>query len=312
MELVRWISRLFGWLKPVALPLRRIKRNGSRRRSVLRTISCLFVVIGFLLPLTAWSGTGGGDRETDVSKESTSMPAAQTKPRRMVAAGVGFQNDDTSTITVKTYDAESGAILSEDTYELSVKEDEGPAAGKVRERIFAGGVGTGANGLSEFSLRVYDAATGRFMWEGVLNLSPSPESSAAHQAVAGVSPQTIVAKIRRRTAVEGQPEFLIRAVDPATGQLVWTDQFSAGAGRLARPERIGRSVIGQTEFTSGPSRDIDFRIRMLDDRERHVIWEDRLAPAVEDADATSGQNDSAERLPSWQSVGGEASAKAAI
>ncbi len=312
MELVRLISRLFGWLKPVALPVHRIRRNGSRRRSVLRVLCGALVLTGWSAPLTAWSGSSAGHQKTSVINEPASMPAVPVKPRRIVAAGVGFQNDGASTITVKTYDADSGVTLSEETYELNVKEDAGPSAGAVRERIFAGGVGPSANGLSEFLLRVYDASTGRFLWEGQLNLSPSPESGTPHQVIAYVSTQTIVTKVRRRAAADGQPEFLLRAVDPSTGQLVWADQFSAGKDRFARAERIGRSVMGQTELTPGPSRNIDFRIRMLDDHERHVIWEDRLAPVVEAAEATPGQDDHVEKLPGWQSVGGEMSAKAAI
>lgn len=312
MELVRWISRLFGWLKPAALSVHRIRRSGSRRRFVLRVLCWALLLGWYSLPLAAWSGNAAGGQETTLVNESASMSVIQTKSRRIVAAGVGFQNDETSTITVKTYDADSGVTLSEDTYELDVKEDAGPSAGTVRERIFAGGVGPGTNGISEFLLRVYDGSTGRFLWEGQLNLSPSPERGTAHQVIAHISPQTVVVKVRRPAAADGQPEFLLRAVDSSTGQLVWADQFSAGTDRFARAERIGRSVVGQTAFTSSPSRDIDFRIRMLDDRDRKVIWEDRLAPVVEDAEATPGRDDNAEMLPGWQSVGGEMPAKAAI
>ena len=202
----------------------------AKRTTATFRPACLcgaLVIIGWLFPLTSWSGSSAGHQETSVINEPVSMPVVPAKPRRIVAAGVGFQNDGASTITVKTYDADSGLTLSEETYELNVKEDAGPSAETVRERIFAGGVGPSANGLSEFLLRVYDASTGRFLWEGQLNLSPSPESGTAHQVIAHVSPQTIVTNVRRRAATDGQPEFLLRAVDPATGHLVWADQFSA-------------------------------------------------------------------------------------
>lgn len=56
-----------------------------------------------------------------------------------MAAGVGYENAETSTITVKTYDAENGAILSDETYELNVREDAASAGSQPSERIFAGG-----------------------------------------------------------------------------------------------------------------------------------------------------------------------------
>src|SRR3954466_13791583 len=82
-------------------------------------------LIGSGLPTTAWT--------TDL------LSFSPEKSRNIVAAGVGYENADTSTITVKTYDAESGAILSDETYELNVREDAASADSQPRERIFAGG-----------------------------------------------------------------------------------------------------------------------------------------------------------------------------
>src|ERR1041384_8708387 len=117
------------------------------KRKVFYVAVIASALIGSSLPVTAWTG------------ELSSL--APEKPRNVVAAGVGYENADASTITVKTYDAESGAILSDETYELNVREDAAFAGSQPPERIFAGGVGPGADGLSAFVLRVYEAATGR-------------------------------------------------------------------------------------------------------------------------------------------------------
>ena len=91
---------------------------------------------------------------------------------------MGYENAERSSITVKTYDAENGEILSEETYELNVRED--AVAGELQpsERVFAGGASPGTDGLSSFKLRVYDAATGKFLWEGFLNLSANNQESS--------------------------------------------------------------------------------------------------------------------------------------
>jgi hypothetical protein len=244
-------------------------------------------LIGSGLPTTAWT--------TDLSSFSPE------KSGNVVAAGVGYENADTSTITVKTYNAESGAILSDETYELNVREDAALADSQPRERIFAGGVGPGADGLSAFTLRVYDAATGRFLWEGLLNLNAGDqESDSTHRVAAQlVAPQATVTQVRSRSALEGQPQFVLRAVDVVTGQLVWTDHFSAGAGTVARTERVSRPVVGQTEGLTPQSQQIEFRIRMMDDRGRQIIWEDTIEPTVEETDLASGHDAAAENLPVW-------------
>jgi hypothetical protein len=249
-------------------------------------------IVGYGLPVTAWNA--------DLSS------LTPVKPRKIVAAGVGYENAETSTITVKTYDAENGAILSDETYELNVREDEASAGSQPRERIFAGGVGPGADGLSEFTLRVYDAATGKFLWEGLLNLSVSnQDSGSTHRVVAHLAPQETMTQVRSRGALDGQPQFFLRSVDPATGHLVWTDQFSAGAGRFSRAERVSRAVVGQTEGLAVPSQRIEFRIRMLNDQSRQILWEDTIEPTVNEAGVAAGHDGAAENLPAWHGAGSD-------
>jgi hypothetical protein len=298
MTIIQWLSETIGevreWFRPIGrefVPLYQERRIDGRMRKPFYVPLIALAVIGYGFPLTAWTA------------DLSSLPPA--KPRKIVAAGVGYENAETSTITVKTYDAENGAILSDETYELNVREDAVSADSQPRERIFAGGVGPGADGLSEFTLRAYDAATGRFLWEGLLNLSVgNQESGSTHRVVAHLAaPQATVTQVRSRGAIDGQPQFFLRAVDPATGQLVWTDQFSAGAGRLARPERVRRAIVGQTEGLAAPAQQIEFRIRMWNEQDRQILWEDTIEPTVDETDVAAGHDAMAENLPVWRSAG---------
>src|SRR5215467_3398917 len=131
-------------------------RLSNIRETITKLHIALFILIWAIVqfPVTAWSTDQGISRAA--------------KSRKTVAAGFGFQDTESSSITVKTYDAQSGEVLSADTYELDIKDD-GPPSSHPRTRIFAGGVGVGSEGLSEFILRVYDASNGQFLWEGRLN-----------------------------------------------------------------------------------------------------------------------------------------------
>lgn len=224
-------------------------------------------------------------------------PARPAKARKIVAAGFGFQNARSSHITVKTYDAETGEVLSDESYELDIKE-EGPSAyGQPSERIFAGGVGLGADGLSEFMLRVYDAANGRFLWEGRLNLGVSDNDVEAVPILARIQPRAAVLKISQGTQTHGQPYFVLRAVDPETGQLMWADQFSTNMAGMVRPEHISRSV---TSLAITAAQDVDFRIKMFDEAGHHLLWEDQVRPAAESTDALTGKQDEAPAMiPGW-------------
>jgi hypothetical protein len=109
----------------------------------------------------------------------------------------------------------------------------------------------------------------------------------------------MITQVRSRGAMDGQPHFFLRATDSATGQLMWTDHFSAGADRLARTEHVSRAVIGQTEGFATPSQQIEFRIRMTDDRGRQVLWEDTIEPIGDETDLAAEYDDAAEILPAW-------------
>jgi hypothetical protein len=296
MMLIQWllkrIGEVQGWVRPITrefAPAHQEQRRDVRTMRISSIALVAFALIGCSLPLIGWTAD---------------LSLAPVKARKVVAAGVGYENADTSTITVKTYDAESGAILSNETYELNVNEDTTSAGSQPRERIFAGGIGPGGDGLSAFTLRVYDAGTGQFLWEGVLNLSVSnQESGSTHRVVAHLASQATASQVRSRGAIDGQPQFFIRAVDSVTGQLVWTDQFSAGPRTLARAERIGRAVVGQTEGLAAPAQQIEFRIRMLNEQNRELLWEDTIEPTVSETDVSVGHDEAARNLPSWHGAG---------
>ena len=203
----------------------------------------------------------------------------------VVAAGFGFQDEESSFITVKTYNAQSGEVLSAETYELDIKDD-GPPSSQPRTRIFAGGVGVGSGSLSEFTLRVYDASNGRFLWEGRLNLTAGDHPEGATRRVtARVQPRAAVTRVAFQSKEGGQPYFVLRALNPQTGQLVWSDEFSTQAP-VVRVERISRSVVG---MTGTAPRDIDFRIKMPDQAGRRWLWEDKVEPA-EDAEVSAPES----------------------
>jgi hypothetical protein len=266
----------------------------NRREDIPSRFYIAFLVLALAVlpfPTTVWSA----DQPSTLSAKS----------RKTVAAGFGFQDAESSSITVKTYDAASGEVLSADTYELDIKDD-GPPSSHPRTRIFAGGVGVGSDGLSDFILRVYDASNGKFLWEGRLNLGVGNPQFGATPVMAQVQPRAAMTKITNRTATGGQPYFVLRAVNPQTGQVVWADEFSTEAG--GRVEYISRSIIG---MTGTAPRDIDFRIMMPDEAGRRLLWEDKVVPLEESEEAVPS-DEATDTWPGWSHYPVDALKKQAI
>lgn len=241
------------------------------------------MIVGFCF---AWSNSPAWGEEVEAGNNM------------IVAAGFGYQIGPVSIIAVKVYDAESGDILSDEVYDLAVKENDGGGS-THGPRIFAGGVGLGATDLSNFMLRVYDANTGAFQWEGRLNLVQTDRKGEA-QVISVRMPRH--ATVMRTQAVQigaEQPVFLLRALDAVTGLAVWEDEFTAAHIRIPRVQPIiGRS--NQPDGTSiGNSRTFDFRIRMYDPSGQSVRWEDQLSRLESDDGATESSSDRASILPAW-------------
>ena len=231
--------------------------------------------------------------------------------KAIVAAGFGYQIGAVSTIAVKVYDAESGDILSNEIYELAVKESDGVRSNRG-PRIFAGGVGLGATDLSNFVLRVYDANTGVFQWEGRLNLV-QPDWKAGGKVVStALLRRATVTRVHIGEATREQPVFLLRAMDAATGVLVWEDEFTTVRTRMPQAHRIADRSI---QLDSGPlasSHTFNFRIRMYDPSGKKVLWEDQLSQLGSDEGPEQSHSDQADILPAWPNLPPEESAAGAI
>ena len=215
----------------------------------------------------------------------------------IVAAGFGYQIGPVSVIAVKVYDAESGATLSDEVYELAVRENDGGGTAKG-PRIFAGGVGLGATDLSNFVLRVYDANTGAFQWEGRLNLV-QPDRKGGLQVSTRTPRRATVMKTQAVPAATEQPVFLLRALDAATGLSVWEDEFTAAHTRIPKAQPITGRSTEPTGIMAESSHTFDFRIRMYDPSGKRILWEDLLSRVESDEGATESFGDRASILPAW-------------
>lgn len=231
--------------------------------------------------------------------------------RAIVAAGFGYQIGSVSTIAVKVYDAASGDILSNEIYELAVKESDGVRSDRG-PRIFAGGVGLGATDLSNFVLRVYDANTGVFQWEGRLNLL-QPDWKAGGKVVSTALPRwATVTRVHLVEATMEQPVFLLRAMDAETGVLVWEDEFTAVRTQIPRAHRIADRSIQQDGIPLARSRTFNFKIRMYDPSGKKVLWEDQLSQRGSDEGPDQSHSDQADILPSWPNLSQEESIAGSI
>lgn len=226
----------------------------------------------------------------------------------VLAAGFGFQAAGSSMIMVRTYDALTGAILSDDAFDLSVKEDGAMGGDEWRGRIFAGGIGIDSTGKSKFLLSAYDAETGKFLWEGQLNLLRSDDDGVAKVKahVTQNSAQAFIMMSNRPKALD--TFFSLRAVNPITGSLVWQDQFVPGSRRRSQVQGVSIHEPYQVQTNNEMSHVFELAVRTYDRGSGGLLWEDSFEQLdqVEESMRVPGTNRYPQSIPFWHTLEGSA------
>lgn len=274
-------------LHTLVLSSKRLSLVQGADRTWCRSLHGCLVLLGWFLIVGSYLSWSSSPAWGETAAEN----------RMIVAAGFGYQIGPVSVIAVKVYDAESGATLSDEVYELAVKENDGERTNKG-PRIFAGGVGLGATDLSNFVLRVYDANTGTFQWEGRLNLV-QPDRKGGLLVSATTPRRATVMKTQAVSAATEQPMFLLRALDATTGLSVWEDEFTAAHTRIPKVQLITGRSTEPVGISTESSHTFDFRIRMYDPSGQRILWEDLLSRVESDEGATESSGDRAAILPAW-------------
>ncbi len=237
----------------------------------------------------------------------TQSPAAHLA---VLAAAFGFLVAGSSTITVRTYDAPTGAILSEDSFDVNVKEEGAAEYDENKGRIFAGGVGTDSEGKSKFMLRVYDAETGRFLWEGQLNLLKLGEGGMTRASAALIPNSRVMVQTAATVQKPLQTLFSVRAVNPTTGGLVWQDQFAPGSRDRAKGEGVQFDMPRMRPIHEPIGHLFDLVVRTYDRASGTLLWEDSFEQ-LDRIEEPAGEPDIhayPQAIPSWSPIGVEGAA----
>jgi hypothetical protein len=225
----------------------------------------------------------------------TSAPPAHSEHPPVIAAGFGYQAKGTSTILVKTYNPVTGDVLTEDSYELSVREEGTTPDQKEQGRIFAGGVGIDGQGLSAFMLRVYEATTGKFLWEGQLNLVPAGEGGEG-KLTAGVLPSPPRARAIVEKKAAAMPHYAVRAFNAETGALVWSDEFGTGKAKPSSDRSAGTKPKSEAPDAQPI---FNFTVRTVDGETGKVLWQDTFEPVGVVELPAIEEEERAMTIPSW-------------
>lgn len=274
---------------------------GDVTRRCVQYVGCVLALVSVV-----WGPAGGLGQ--DGPPAPVRPPAISTMPQggmvqsqfvaltnasheEFLAAGFGFQSSASALITIKTYHTRTGTVLSEESFDLNVKDDGMSSNEAQRGRIFAGGIGVDPAGPGRFLLRAYDAVTGRFLWEGQLSFGGRQDDS-------NVRPIATLAPLRSKrqpslvsdqTAV--QVYLSLRAMDARTGHIVWEDRFIPGVGRTEWKGLVHFNHVGYAHREESTAYVFDLVVRALDLGSARLVWQDSFEDHEEFEDAGGGREE---------------------
>ncbi len=223
----------------------------------------------------AWIGTAG------LVPLSMTLPPNQLSVEehvdRVIAVGFGYQRGPTSSIRIRTYDMQTGDLLSEDLFDLNVVGDEPKESEPAGDRIFAGAVALGRAGLGDFPMRVYDAQSGRYLWQGHLNFvdigSDDPRRRAGTRSYR-IGSEGTARIVSAEPTADIEAHFLVQAVDTESGRAIWQQAFRSDP---PMPEVIGGQRDAESNAVGTASRDYEIVVRSYERETGRLVWSDRLS-----------------------------------
>lgn len=196
---------------------------------------------------------------------------------RVIAIGFGYQRGVTSSIRIRTYDIITGDMLSEDQFDLNVVGGEPRESEPPGDRVFAGAISLTAAGLGDFPMRVYDAQSGRYLWQGHLNFVDVGSDDPRRRAHTSPFLPSLPAPARlvlNHSTPGIQSHLLVRAVDPASGKAIWQQSFESAAPAA---EVISGADLPNADPDVVRSRDYEIVVRSYELETGTLVWSDRLS-----------------------------------
>ncbi len=265
------------------------------RRSFIRGFLSLFLS-AMLAGTVSAEVAAGATVEPDLASKSES----QTD---VLATAFGYQNDESSTVLVKTFDLKTGALLSENSFTLPGVEETSLNHEAGAARVLAGGARIAGHGAMSLSLRVYDARSGRYLHNANLNVAADVDT--------GILPTPVIGLVAARgsvrltsidtteTADEEAPTFFVRAVDPANDHVVWQTEFEPSETALGKVERMRYRLLPREQPVVKDQK-YEFQIRMYNHRTGDLVWKDASSLLVKPAGSPTRDDETLGKIiPAW-------------
>ena len=203
------------------------------------------------------------------------------------ATGASGVSDDFDWL-VRAYDTQDGTLLWEDRFDLASGRDSPLGITTGGGLVFVSGDATNSAGVLVPVIRAHDGRTGALLWQDVGAHQGLFDSAAVHgSAVVAIGAIGEDPSPDPGASFFFRGDWLVRAYDAMTGDLLWEDRFGqpdpVGAVQLDRPVTV--AAAGNRVFVGGRGRVAAGQasrwiVRAHDAKNGALLWQDVVLGAT--------------------------------
>ncbi|MEI6083607.1 MAG: PQQ-binding-like beta-propeller repeat protein [Verrucomicrobiota bacterium] len=197
---------------------------------------------------------------------------------KVVAAAGRVRNGNNDDWFVRAYDTATGTVLWSDQYNLTNGNDRANAIAAAGKTFVAAGRVRNIAGDDDWFVRAYDTATGTVLWSDQYD-SAADNDEAVVVTILG----TKAIAVGHVTNGAGDFDWLVRAYDLSTGNILWTRQLDKVAGDDAALAITGSGrAIYVSGYVGNAAGNEDWEVRAYDAGTGNLLWEDQFDFANDD------------------------------
>ena len=238
----------------------------------VRSVKTMFVIL-FISLVTAGVVQAIGSEliwedELHIANGDSSASAVAVDGNRFFVAG--FASPNNGDLLVRAYNGKTGTLLWQDQHDRANQPDNALAIAAATGKVFVAGLAADTGGEAGFLIRAYDGKTGSLLWQDQYDGSGGWDVAASIVVRGGR-----VFAAGQATMAGGNSDFLVRAYDAKSGQLLWHDQVDKGAFDIANAVTVDANRAFVAGYVTNADGNYDFFVRGYDTKNGTVPWEDQ-------------------------------------
>lgn len=265
----------------------------NRKASAMRNWRAVLAIL-LLLPAHLWAGQSPSSILASQTGSDSVHEGAM--PARVVAVGFGYQRGNASLIRIRAYDAETGDMLSEERFDLNVVGEDPTKRESNGERVFAGATYLDSGTIREFPMRVYDARSGAYLWQGNLNFVSTDIGDPRQQTGGRIRSRLHLHRVKDVATSIVESNLIVQAVNRLSGRPVWSQTFSPNK---ERSEGVTLESGAEQAEATMDNCEYEVIVRSYDRETDQLIWTDRLSTSDTIDAVNEDEPERAQLIPGW-------------